>query len=122
MDNPTIVLGASPNNERYSYKAVSLLKSLNFKVYAVGKKNGEINGIEIMKDFEKIPKNNIHTISIYLNEQNQKMWYNQIIELKPRRVIFNPGAENPELEELLNKAGIETLEACTLVLLRTGQY
>ena len=122
MDKPTIVLGASPNTERYSYKAVSLLISLNFKVYAVGKKNGEINGIEIMKDFKKIPKDEIHTVSIYLNEQNQKMWYNKIIELKPKRVIFNPGAENTEFEDLLKLNGIETIEACTLVMLKTGQY
>ena len=122
MDKPTIVLGASPNTERYSYKAVSLLISLNFKVYAVGKKNGSIKGIEINKDFEKIPKDEIHTVSIYLNEQNQKMWYNKIIELKPKRVIFNPGAENTEFEDLLKLNGIETIEACTLVMLKTGQY
>lgn len=121
MNKPTIVLGASPNPERYSYKAVDFLINEYHNVFPIGIKNGKIRGIEILKDFDKIDMN-IHTISIYLNSENQKSWYDKIIEIKPQRVIFNPGTENPELEEILNQNNIENIEACTLVMLRTGQF
>ncbi|MCC6722190.1 MAG: CoA-binding protein [Bacteroidia bacterium] len=122
MQKPTLVLGASTKPERYSYKSIEFLLNHKHKVYAVGNKNGEVKGVKIYNDFTEIPKSEIHTVTLYLNKQNQKNWYKEIIELKPKRVIFNPGAENYEFEEILNKKGIETIEACTLVLLNTGQY
>ncbi len=120
MKLQTLVLGASPNPERYSYQAcVSLLKH-GHNVIPFGKRNGYIYGIEILSDETSIY--NIHTITIYLNPINQKEYYGFIINLKPKRIIFNPGAENPELEYLADKAGIQVEEACTLVMLATNSY
>lgn len=116
----TLVLGASEKVERYANKAVRLLQEYRHDVVAVGNKEGEINGIKISKEF---PSNqDIHTVTLYLSEQNQVPYYDKIIQLKPQRVIFNPGTENPDFEKKLNESGIETEEACTLVLLRTNAF
>lgn len=117
---PTIVLGASPNPDRYAYMAVKKLQLYNHPVFPVGKKKGKIENLEIINHFETLPE--IHTVTLYMNASNQKNLYNYILNTKPKRIIFNPGAENPELEALANIQGIETEEACTLVLLSTGQY
>ncbi|NUM32210.1 MAG: CoA-binding protein [Bacteroidetes bacterium] len=122
MQKPTIILGASTNPERYSYIATEFLQQKKHPVYPVGIKKGEILGNPILNDFETLKHKNIHTITLYLNEQNQKQWYDKILDIKPVRVIFNPGSENQELENILNHNHIETVNACTLVLLRTGQY
>ena len=116
----TLVLGASENPERYSWLAVKRLLSHNHPVMAIGKKEGKIHGIDILK--EKKTVNDIDTVTLYLNSQHQKDYYDYLLSLKPKRIIFNPGAENEELESMARKNGIETLEACTLVLLATGQY
>ena len=120
MNKQNLVLGASPNPERYSYKAcVSLIKH-GYNVIPFGKRKGNINGIEILTDQTLI--NKVHTITIYLNPINQKQYYDLIIKLKPKRIIFNPGAENPELEYIADKAGIQIIEACTLVMLSSHSY
>ena len=117
---PTLVLGASENPARYSHIAVKRLLNHGHEVFALGNKPGKINDVTIHTDF---PENqNIHTITLYLNASNQKEYYNKIIELEPERVIFNPGTENTELREKLNNSGISSMNACTLVLLNTGQY
>ena len=87
---------------------------------AVGKDEGSIGGVEIVHHFTKEDK--VDTITIYLSIEHQKMYYNKIIEAKPRRIIFNPGAENPELEKLARKNNIQFENACTLVMLNSGQY
>lgn len=91
-----------------------------YSVAAVGLKAGEIDGIKIQTGFPQIE--NVDTVTLYVGPQNQQQYYDYIISLKPERVIFNPGTENPEFEEKIKKAGIEILEACTLVLLSTGNY
>ncbi len=116
----TLVLGASENPGRYSYLAVQRLLSHQHPVVAIGKKEGKVHGIEISK--EKKMEKDVDTITLYLNQENQKKYYDYIMELKPKRIIFNPGAENEELEAMASFKGIETLEACTLVMLSTGQY
>lgn len=123
MRKPTIVLGANNNPERYAYKAVEFLQSIKQPIYPVGIKSGEVLGLEILHDF-KDPKINepIDTVTLYLNPFHQETWYQPIIDLKPKRVIFNPGTENDEFEDRLRKEGIEALEACTLVMIRTGVY
>lgn len=115
-----LVLGASENTERYSNKAIKMLKSYGHEVQAVGNKPGNVDGILIKNDFPT--DNNIDTLTLYLNPANQKPYYDKIIKLHPPRVIFNPGTENEELSLLLNQNKIETEEACTLVLLSTGQF
>jgi predicted CoA-binding protein len=115
-----LVLGASMNEDRYSNKAIKKLVAHSFEVAALGNKIGEVNGIEIKK--ELFPFENIHTITLYLNPQNQKPYYDYILSLKPQRVIFNPGTENAELQELLKRNHIPFEEACTLVMLGMGVF
>ena len=116
----TLVIGASENEVRYSNLAVKKLIAHNHPVFALGKKTGMIGNTAIITDKKVIQ--DIHTITLYLNSENQKPYYDYILALKPKRIIFNPGAENEELESLAEKNGIKTIEACTLVLLSTSQY
>jgi uncharacterized protein len=116
----TLVLGASPNPERYSYLAVHRLRNAGHPVSAIGSKPATVGDVDIITDKEAIP--DVDTVTLYLNPANQKEYYDYILSLHPRRIIFNPGAENPELEALASANGIEPVEACTLVLLSTGQY
>ena len=120
MEKKTVVLGASPNPARYSYLAVNRLAAHGHEVVAIGKRKGQINGTEIILDHP--PVKNVDTITLYLNAQNQKQYYEYIFSLHPKRLIFNPGAENEELAALAVKNNIKPMEACTLVLLSTGQY
>ena len=116
----TLVLGASENPARYSYLAINKLKQYGHPVVAIGKKTGNVNGIPIQTGQPEIQ--NIHTVTLYLNPKNQEDFYNYILSLNPVRIIFNPGTENATLEELAAEKGIQTMEACTLVLLSTNQY
>lgn len=116
----TLVLGASPNSERYSYAAVKQLVRYGHEVVAIGNREGEIDGIAIAKDTPQL--DNIHTVSLYLSAANQPAYYDYILGINPRRIIFNPGTENPELSRLARERGIETLPACTLVMLSIGNY
>ena len=116
----TLVLGASDNPSRYSYLAMHRLRSHGHPVVAIGKKIGMVNDVPIEK--EKKEWQDIDTVTLYLNPTHQKQYYDYILSLKPKRIIFNPGAENDELFTLVKKNGIAPLEACTLVLLSTNQY
>ncbi|MBX3241592.1 MAG: CoA-binding protein [Chitinophagaceae bacterium] len=116
----TLVLGASDNPERYSYLAINRLRAAGHPVIAIGKKTSKVADVEIIT--EQQPAAGIGTVTLYLNAGNQKAYYDYILSLRPKRIIFNPGAENPELEEIAAKNGIRTMQACTLVLLSTGQF
>lgn len=116
----TLVLGASANPARYSNLAVKKLTAYNHPVIALGKKTGSIDNTII--ETEKKDFTGVDTVTLYLNPLNQKEYYQYIFSLHPKRIIFNPGAENEELEMLAKEKGITTQEACTLVLLSTGQY
>ncbi|MBC7829398.1 MAG: CoA-binding protein [Chitinophagaceae bacterium] len=120
QNKKTLVLGASDNPSRYSYLALNRLVSKGHPVVAVGRKKTAVAGVEI--DKEKKGFENVDTVTLYLNPNNQKEYYDYIISLKPKRIIFNPGTENEELYDLARKNNIQTMEACTLVLLSTGQY
>lgn len=120
MNNYTLVLGASENVQRYSNMAIRRLLDHNHLVKAIGNKVGEVRGVKIEKGL--IPYENIDTITLYLNPTNQIPYYDYILNLHPKRVIFNPGTENAELQEKLKENGILYEEACTLVLLGTNQY
>ena len=120
MKNKTLVLGASENPDRYSNKAIISLQRKGHDILAVGKKAGKVNGAEIST--QPIQSDEVETVTLYLNPHNQQPYYDYILSLKPRRIIFNPGTENEELERLAAKEGIDVLEACTLVMLSTGQY
>lgn len=116
----TLVLGASLNPGRYSNLAINRLVNYGHDVEAVGLRKGSVAGVEIST--EKKVFENVGTVTLYLNPQRQVEYYDYIISLKPKRVIFNPGTENPEFYEILQKNNIETEVACTLVLLGTNQY
>jgi len=116
----TLVIGASDNPERYAYKAMKMLQDHNHPVVAVGRKQIETLGVQIEKD--KIHFDGIDTVTLYLNPKNQVEYYDYILSLQPKRVIFNPGTENPELYKMLQQNGIEYEVACTLVLLSTRQF
>lgn len=117
-----LVMGASENPERYSNKAIKMLQEYHHHVVALGRKAGMVNETAFITEFPYHEQGHIDTVTLYLNPLNQQSYQQAIIELKPARVIFNPGTENPEFEELLASKGIEPVEACTLVLLRTGQF
>ncbi len=116
----TVVLGASDNPERTSYLAVQKLAAKRYPVIAIGRKATTIGTINIITEQPAIE--NVDTITLYLSAQNQKAYYDYILSLHPKRIIFNPGAENEELFDIAKANGIRPLEACTLVMLSTGQY
>jgi uncharacterized protein len=116
----TLVLGASDNPSRYSYLAINRLRNYQHPVVAIGLKNTSVADVQI--DTEKKPFENVDTITLYLNATRQKGYYDYILSLHPKRIIFNPGAENEELYQLAQDNNIQPMEACTLVLLSTGQY
>jgi uncharacterized protein len=120
MRKATLVLGASANPSRYSNLAINSLRRYNHPVVAIGKRSGIVGDTPV----EIIPRDieGLDTITLYLNPGNQRQYYDYIMKLKPRRIIFNPGTENDELAKMAQDKGIQPLEACTLVLLSTGQY
>jgi predicted CoA-binding protein len=120
MNKPTVVIGASPKPERYAYLATLQLKKYGHSVFPVGIHEGKIVGETILTNKPQL--NEIHTVTLYVGPRNQHAWTDYILSLKPKRIIFNPGAENPEFEKLAASKGIECVEACTLVMLSIGSY
>ncbi len=116
----TLVLGASLKTDRYSNFAIHSLIDNKYETIGVGVKEGTIDGVSILKGKPRLE--NIHTITLYLNPKRQEEYYDYIISLNPKRVIFNPGTKNKELQLLLEKNNINYEDSCTLVLLSTGQY
>lgn len=116
----TLVLGASTKPARYAFMAIEKLVEKGHSVLAIGQHTGEVAGIKIKT--KKIPLKNIDTVTLYLNPSHQREYYNYIVESKPKRVIFNPGTENPEFYQLLQLNNIKVEVACTLVMLATSQY
>lgn len=121
MENKkTLVIGASTNPVRYSHMAVHQLRAHNHAVIGLAKRQGEVADIEIQTEFPEGKE--IHTVTLYVGPKHQPEYYEPVLQLKPKRVIFNPGTENNEFNRKLSEAGIEAIEACTLVMLSTGQY
>ncbi|WP_347924748.1 CoA-binding protein [Pontimicrobium sp. SW4] len=116
----TLVFGASLNPNRYSHYAIQRLVTHNHEVVAFGLREGEVKGVMI--DTELKPYEDIDTVTLYMNAKRQKEYYNYIMSLKPERIIFNPGTENPEFFKLLEENNINFEMSCTLVLLSTNQY
>jgi uncharacterized protein len=116
----TVVLGASNNPARYSFLAINKLKAYKHPVVAIGRKAGKIGdtNIETITDTPE----NVDTVTLYLNPTNQQPFYDFILGMKPRRIIFNPGTENPELMRKAREQGIEPVSGCTLVMLSAGMY
>ena len=115
-----MVLGASVNPERYANRAIKSLRQHGHPVYAVGIKEGTVDDVMIKTGIPEFK--DVDTVTLYLSVKNQKQYYDYIFSLKPKRIIFNPGTENPEFETKTKESGAEAIEGCTLVMLRTGQF
>ena len=116
----TLVIGASANPQRYSFLAINKLLDHNHEVEAIGLKNDTVASVKIQTGFPKLES--IHTVTMYVNPTHQKEYYDYIIGLKPQRIIFNPGTENPEFYDILKQNNIAYEAACTLVLLSINQF
>jgi predicted CoA-binding protein len=122
MAKKTVIIGATPDKSRYAYLAAQMLTEYDHEIVPLSIKKGEVFGKEIL-DLRKRPSiENVDTVTLYIGPQNQPEWYDYIIGLKPRRIIFNPGTENDQLEKMAEEKGIEAVEGCTLVMLRSRQY
>jgi predicted CoA-binding protein len=119
MSQKVLVMGASLNPERYSNKAIIKLKEFGHTIFAFGIKSGDVQGIKVQTE---IPELDFDTVTIYLNPNNQKQYYDQMLTFNAKRYIFNPGAENEELSNLIKKKGVKSINACTLVMLLIGNF
>ncbi len=120
MSKKTLVIGASENPSRYSFKAINSLSRHGNAVVALGRRAGQVAGIPISTELEG--QEDVNTVTLYVNSTHQKQYYDHILALKPERIIFNPGTENAELWKMAKENNIEPIEACTLVMLATGTY
>lgn len=118
----TVIIGATTNPGRYAFLAARMLMEYNHEIVPVGIKDGAVFGKEILDIFERPPIEGVHTVTLYIGPQRQPEHIDYILSLKPKRIIFNPGTENDDFEQRARKQGVETLEACTLVMLRSLQY
>jgi uncharacterized protein len=118
----TVIIGATTDRSRYAYLAASMLTNYNHEIVPIGIKKGEVFGAPILNIFDKPVIKDVDTITLYIGPQRQSQWYDYIIGLKPKRIIFNPGTENDMLEQLAEENGIEVVLGCTLVMLRSHQY
>ena len=116
----TLIIGASVNPDRYSYKAARSLTAHRHEIVLLGAKKGELFGQPILEGFPAFE--GIDTVTLYLNPTRQEAYYDYILELAPRRILFNPGTENPAFVLLATQAGITCENACTLVLLATNTF
>lgn len=116
----TLILGATPNPQRYANIAANRLTSYGHEIVNVGIKTGEVAGVPIQNGTPEVA--DVDTVTLYVGPRNQPPYYEWLMDLKPRRIIFNPGTENPELAKLARENDIETEVACTLVMLASDQY
>lgn len=118
----TLIVGATTNTYRYAYLAAQMLVEYKFPIVPIGIKKGEVFGEPILDIMEKPSLDGIDTITLYIGPDHQAEWYNYLLDLKPKRIIFNPGTENAKFAKMAEDRGIEAIEACTLVMLRTRQF
>jgi predicted CoA-binding protein len=121
MEKITLVLGASPDPSRFSYRAIKSLQRRNIPVIAIGRKEIDSGSLRIRKGMPS-DTGMVHTVTLYMNASHQKEYYNYIFSLNPKRIIFNPGTKNPELSKLAIERGIEVVDECMLVMLNTGKF
>lgn len=118
----TVIIGATPNPARYAYRAAHMLDHHGHTFIPVGIKKGEIAGKTILDLRQKPPIEEVDTVTLYIGPQNQPEWEDYILSLRPRRIIFNPGTENLAFANKATQQGINTEEACTLVMLQLGMF
>ncbi|MBT1703277.1 CoA-binding protein [Chryseosolibacter indicus] len=118
----TVIIGATTDQSRYAYLAARMLTEYKHEIVPIGIKKGEVFGTQILDIFQKPKVENVDTVTLYIGPQRQPEWYDYILQLKPKRIIFNPGTENPEFEKMAEQQGVEAVEGCTLVMLRSRQF
>lgn len=118
----TVIIGATTDRSRYAYLAASMLTQYQHEIVPIGIKKGELFGTGILNIYDKPDVSNVDTITLYIGPQRQPEWYDYLLSLQPKRIIFNPGTENELFENMAEERGIEVVEGCTLVMLRTNQY
>jgi len=118
----TVIIGSTPKPYKYAFQAAQMLDERNYNFIPLGIQEGEVLGREILNIFDEPEIMDVDTITLYINPTRQKEWYEYILSLSPKRIIFNPGTENQELKNMAEKEGINCLEACTLVMLSVGNY
>lgn len=118
----TVIVGATTNPGRYAYLAAEMLTDYKHEIVPIGIKQGEVFGTQILNIREKPVIMEVDTITLYIGQQHQPEWYDYLLGLHPKRIIFNPGTENATFERMAEEKGIEAIEACTLVMLRSNQY
>jgi predicted CoA-binding protein len=118
----TVIIGATTNPARYAYLAARMLTQYHNEIVPIGIKKGDLFGTKILDIYEKPKVDDVDTITLYIGPQRQPEWYEYLLGLKPKRIIFNPGTENDELIRMAEDRGIEAVEGCTLVMLRSNQY
>jgi predicted CoA-binding protein len=122
MDKTTLVLGASPNPNRFAYKAIRSLQRRNIPVVAIGRRDVDLDDSIKIRKGKPLDIGAIHTIALYMNSKFQEEYYDYILKIHPRRIIFNPGTSNPYLAEISRSAGIEVVDDCLLVMLNSGKF
>jgi uncharacterized protein len=118
----TVIIGATTDQSRYAYLAAKMLTYYNNEIVPIGIKKGELFGSQILDIFEKPKVDNVDTVTLYIGPQRQPQWYDYILNMKPKRIIFNPGTENDTFERMAEEQGVEVVQGCTLVMLRSNQY
>jgi predicted CoA-binding protein len=118
----TVIIGATPNPSRYAYLAAGMLTDYNHEIVPLGIQKGNVAGKDILDIRQKPAIKDVDTVTLYIGPPRQPEWYDYILSLNPKRIIFNPGTENDEFESMAEEKGVEAVEGCTLVMLRSGQY
>ena len=118
----TVIVGATANAGKYAYLAAQMLTEAGHEIVPLGIRKGVVAGREIIDIFTRPALQNVDTITLYIGPHRQPEWYSYLLSLKPKRIIFNPGTENEEFEKQAEEQGIEAVEACTLVMVRTNQF
>lgn len=122
MEKKTVIVGSTPKPYVYAHQAATMLRERGIPFVPLGIQHGEVLGKEILNVHDKPEISDVHTLSLYINPTRQRDWYEYLLSLRPKRIIFNPGTENPEFKKLAEEQGVECLEACTLVMLSVGNF
>lgn len=122
MEKKTVIVGSTPKPYRYAHQAALMLDERDYPFIPLGIQHGDVLGRDILNIYDRPHIEDVDTLTLYINPGRQKDWYEYLLSLRPKRIIFNPGSENPEFKKLAEKQGIECLEACTLVMLSVGNY
>ena len=122
MSKKTVIVGSTPRPYRYAHQAAVMLDEREIPFIPLGIQEGEVLGRDILNVYDKPQIEEVDSLTMYISAPRQKEWYDYLLSLKPKRIIFNPGSENYEFKKRAESEGVECLEACTLVMLSVGNF